>query len=257
MADLNLDPFWFFVITLFGSNLHSFPSMLCLQCPLNLSCAIFRNNYTGGDNQLNRRMLSLPFIMPLTNLRLASSVVEGAQILLVVIIISMLSLGDLFPYWIMFTNFFASQLLIRFFTKLVYPSILLYGGPNLAERRSGGPLVAVDHLFRDRPVNIKLLYSESSVPLTTLSLIYTSLILGILVPTMAVHFNIIGTHVQWRNITRPGTFMRMRKYFGRNTYASGYIPRERIRKRISFSRTFSRRNKSAMTPVFTLFFGVN
>ena len=33
--------------------------------------------------------------MPLTNLRLASSVVEGAQILLVVIIMSMLSLGDL------------------------------------------------------------------------------------------------------------------------------------------------------------------
>ena len=61
--------------------------------------------------------------MPLANL--ASSIVEGAQILLVGIIISMLSLGDLFPYWIMFTNFLLASFL-HFFIRLVYPSVLLY-----------------------------------------------------------------------------------------------------------------------------------
>ncbi len=87
------------------------------------SYATFKNYYTGGDEQLNRRMLSLPFIMPLSNV--ASSLIEGAAITLVGVIISMLSLGDLSPYWIMFTIFVLSSL-IRFFTRLVYPSVLLY-----------------------------------------------------------------------------------------------------------------------------------
>jgi hypothetical protein len=87
------------------------------------SYATFKNYYTGGDEQLNRRMLSLPFIMPLSNV--ASSLIEGAAITLVGVIISMLSLGDLSPYWTMFTIFVLASL-IRFFTRLIYPSVLLY-----------------------------------------------------------------------------------------------------------------------------------
>jgi hypothetical protein len=79
------------------------------------SYAAFKNYYTGGDEQLNRRMLSLPFIMPLSNV--ASSLIEGAAITLVGVMISMLSLGDL---WTMFTIFVLASL-IRFFVRLVYP----------------------------------------------------------------------------------------------------------------------------------------
>jgi hypothetical protein len=87
------------------------------------SCAAFKNYYIGGDDQLNRRMLSLPFIMPLANL--VSGLVEGAMITLLGVIISMLSLGDLFPYWTMFTIFILASFL-RFFIRFVYPSVLLY-----------------------------------------------------------------------------------------------------------------------------------
>ena len=117
-------PFGFFVITFLVIIFIAFlPSILVVVTLSIWSCAVFRNYYTGGDDQLNRRMLSLPFIMPLSIL--ASSIVEGAQIILVEKIISMLSVGDLFPYWIMFTNFLLASFL-RFFIRLIYPSVLLY-----------------------------------------------------------------------------------------------------------------------------------
>ena len=87
------------------------------------SCAVFKKYYTGGDDQWNRRMLSLPFIMPLANI--FSTVLEGALAVSVGNILSMLTLGDLFPYWSSFIN---SVLLIflRFLIRLVYPLVLLY-----------------------------------------------------------------------------------------------------------------------------------
>ena len=41
------------------------PSLIVVIITSTWSCVIFKKYYTGGDNQLNRRMLSLPFIMPL------------------------------------------------------------------------------------------------------------------------------------------------------------------------------------------------
>ncbi len=117
-------PFGFFVISYLLIIFIAFlPTTIIVFIVSIWSCTVFKNYYTGGDDQLNRRMLSLPFIMPLANL--ASSIVEGAQIMLVGLIISMLPLGDLFPYWIMFTNFVIASFL-RFFIRLVYPSVLLY-----------------------------------------------------------------------------------------------------------------------------------
>ena len=100
-----------------------FPTTIIVLTMSIWSCAVFRNYYTGGDDQLNRRMLSLPFIMPLANV--ASSMFEGATITVVGVVMSMLSLGDLFPYWTMFTIFVLASF-IRFFIRLVYPSVLLY-----------------------------------------------------------------------------------------------------------------------------------
>ena len=88
------------------------------------SCAVFKMYYTGGDDQLNRRMISLPFIMPLFNI--ASGVLDGVTVVSVGNILSMIpALGDLFPYW---AHFISTILLtiLRFLSRLVYPLILLY-----------------------------------------------------------------------------------------------------------------------------------
>ena len=100
-----------------------FPTTIIVLAMSIWSCAVFRNYYTGGDDQLNRRMLSLPFIMPLTNV--ASAMFEGATITVVGVVLSMLSLGDLFPYWTMFTIFVLASI-IRFLVRLIYPAVLLY-----------------------------------------------------------------------------------------------------------------------------------
>ena len=68
-------------------------------------------------------MLSLPFIMPLVIL--ASTVLEAAIAFLIEILLSMLSLGDLFSYWIVVTNSIVLTF-IMFFVQLVYPLVLLY-----------------------------------------------------------------------------------------------------------------------------------
>ena len=78
---------------------------------------------TGGDDQLNRRMLSLPVLMPLAIS--TSSVVEVIALILVGRLLEMLPLGDYSLYWIVTIRF---QLLMffRIFTRLVYPLALVY-----------------------------------------------------------------------------------------------------------------------------------
>ena len=78
------------------------PSLAIVIVTSTYSCAVFKKYYTGRDDQLNRRMLSLPFIMPLVII--ASSILEALLSGPVSRVISMLSLGDFFPYWIIFTN---------------------------------------------------------------------------------------------------------------------------------------------------------
>ena len=51
------------------------PSLVILFITSTLSCAVFKHYYTGGDDQLNRRILSLPIVMPLVII--ASTVLEG------------------------------------------------------------------------------------------------------------------------------------------------------------------------------------
>ena len=109
-----------FLFTIIASIL---PSLAIVIVASTWSCAIFKRYYTGGDDQLNCRMLSLPFIMPLAVI--ASALLEAVLTVSVETVISMLSLGDLMPYWILFTN---SMLLtfLRFFIRLVYPLVLVY-----------------------------------------------------------------------------------------------------------------------------------
>ena len=106
------------------------PSLAVVVVTSTWSCAVFKKYYTGGDDQLNRRMLSLPFVMPLVII--ASSLLEALLSLFVTNVISMLSLGDLLPYWIIFAY---SMLLVglQFFIRLVYPLVLLYTHTHLRQ----------------------------------------------------------------------------------------------------------------------------
>ena len=110
------------VIILSLSLVFLLPSLAVVIVMSTWSCAIFKKYYTGGDDQLNCRMLSLPFIMPIV---IVSAVFEPLLAKLAASFISVFSLGDLFPYWIMFANSILLTVL-HFFIRLVYPSVLLY-----------------------------------------------------------------------------------------------------------------------------------
>ena len=94
------------------------------------SCAVFKTYYTGRNDQLNRRILSLPFLMPLVII--ASSVFEGALGASIAHVMSMLSLGDLLPYWIIFTSSVLFSIL-RLLIWLPYPLVLLYTRNRLCQ----------------------------------------------------------------------------------------------------------------------------
>lgn len=40
------------------------PSLITVVITATWSCVIFKKSYTGGNDQLNRRILSIPFVMP-------------------------------------------------------------------------------------------------------------------------------------------------------------------------------------------------
>ena len=87
------------------------------------SCVVFKHYYTGGDNQLNRRILSLPIIMPLATI--TSSIIEPVISRLVMQICLSLSLGLYLPYWITVFQAIATYP-YRTFSRLAYPIILIY-----------------------------------------------------------------------------------------------------------------------------------
>ena len=107
------------------------PSIAVVIATSTWSCVIFKRYYTGGDDQLNRRMLSLPFIMPLANS--ASAVLEVLSIQIVAEIMRRLPLGVYYAHWIVFAQtlvFF----LMRLLSRIIYPLVLIYTHTEL--RRS-------------------------------------------------------------------------------------------------------------------------
>ena len=105
------------------------PSLIVVIIVSTWSFVVFKKYYIGEDDQLSRRMLSLPIVMPVVIL--ASTVIE----LISRILLgqgSALSLGDYFPYWILFIQ---SQLLIfiTFITRVAYPLMLIYTQPHLRQ----------------------------------------------------------------------------------------------------------------------------
>ena len=104
------------------------PSLIVIMTTSIWSCTIFKTYYTGGDDQLNRRMLSLPIIMPLTIL--ASTVLEVAIVMLVGRALLSLSLGEYFANWSVFTHL-QLGVLLRLISRMIYPLILTYTHASL------------------------------------------------------------------------------------------------------------------------------
>ena len=105
------------------------PSLLIVTVCTLWSCAIFKKNYIGGrNNELTRRIISLPIVLPLIIITptLASALIlAGIRQFLV-----SFEPRDL-PYWILFTRFMISHLHVVA-PRVVYPIILLKLNPPIA-----------------------------------------------------------------------------------------------------------------------------
>ena len=122
------------VIFFFLSVVATFASLAIVIVTSIWSCAIFRTYYAGGDDQLNHKMLSLPFIMPLVII--STPLLEGVLRVPVAHFLSTLSLDDLLPYWIAFSTSILSSVL-RVLIRLPYPLILLYTHTRLRQAVKG------------------------------------------------------------------------------------------------------------------------
>ena len=99
------------------------PSIVVVVITSTWSCVLFKHYYTGGDDQLNRRMLSFPVVMMLAII--ASKFLEILLLQIVGEVLMSLSLGVYLPYWTLFAQFLAAFLL-RIVTRLTYPLVLVY-----------------------------------------------------------------------------------------------------------------------------------
>ena len=99
------------------------PSIVVVAITSTWSCVLFKRYYTGGDDQLNRRMLWFPVVMPLAIS--ASTFLEIIALQVIGEILTTFSLGVYLPYWILFTQLLA-LLFFRFITRLIYPLVLVY-----------------------------------------------------------------------------------------------------------------------------------
>ena len=99
------------------------PCLIIVVFASTWSCIIFKQYSTGGDDQLNRKMLSLPIITPLVVL--TSITAEVLIVMLVGTFLVSLSLGEYFPHWIIFIHLELTAVM-RIITRLIYPTVLVY-----------------------------------------------------------------------------------------------------------------------------------
>lgn len=107
------------VSVIFGSYL---PSIVVVVISSTWSCALFKHYYTGGDDQLNRRMICFPFVMPLAII--ASIILEVTALQIIGEVLIALSSGIYLPNWIAFAQLQA-LLFFRFITRVTYPLVLV------------------------------------------------------------------------------------------------------------------------------------
>ena len=105
------------------------PSLIIVSITATWSYLIFKKSYTGGDDQLNRRILSIPFIMP--------TVVIATNLLLPLILRMLINqillqfpFGDYHLFWATFLRTVIS-LVTQALIGLCYAILLLYLMPPL------------------------------------------------------------------------------------------------------------------------------
>ena len=94
------------------------------------SCCIFKNAYLGGDDNLNRRMISIPIVMPtllvLPNILMFTFLVPADR--------SVRSSGIAYPaYWIIFIRLVFFQF-YEFVSGVVYPFVLILLNPQIGKQ---------------------------------------------------------------------------------------------------------------------------
>lgn len=103
------------------------PSFLIVIVCTSWSCLIFKKSYTGGNDDLNRRILSLPIVLPLT---LATPSIVSASLLGVIEQTTRTLEVAESGYWIVFARFLSFQV-HAVISGIAYPCILLCLNPKI------------------------------------------------------------------------------------------------------------------------------
>ena len=99
------------------------PSLIVVALCAMWSCIIFKKNYIGGNDELSRRILSLPIVLPLV--LILPTVLSTVTLYLVEQLLTMSSSRPTdYPYWIIFTRFITFQS-YEVIARISYPLILL------------------------------------------------------------------------------------------------------------------------------------
>ena len=103
------------------------PCLVIIFISLIWTCLIFKKSYIGGDNQLNRRMISLPVIMPLVTVS-ATVLYFIARELLQNILRRFVT--SFYPNWVLVGQDLLGGI-IEGISGFIYPAVLLYFHPQL------------------------------------------------------------------------------------------------------------------------------
>ena len=104
-----------------------FPSLLVVVVSTTWSCVIFKKNIITSSDELNRRIISLPVVLPIT--LVVPSMLSFTLLLSLEHVLTSLALDNL-PYWILFQRlliFDAHELI----SGIGYPCLLLYLNPQI------------------------------------------------------------------------------------------------------------------------------
>ena len=105
-----------------------FPSFLVVTVCTIWSCTIFKSSYTGGNDDLNRRVISLPIVLPIALAipsALSSSFIAAIEPVLMSSELAQPS------YWIIFSRLLAFQF-HELLSGIAYPCILLLLNPKIS-----------------------------------------------------------------------------------------------------------------------------
>ena len=100
------------------------PSLITVFVTATWSCVVFKKSYTGGDDQLNKKILSIPIIIPIVIITI--NLFAGFLIrALISQIFLRLPFGAFRRYWVVFIQI-EFTFFLDAFNGFFYPGLLLY-----------------------------------------------------------------------------------------------------------------------------------